>query len=155
MHETLSMIDLNLLQYKDQLQVRTDKKGTLVFDPVRKKWFLLQPEELVRQLFIIHCLKNKLTSLNHISVERQISINQLKRRYDIALHDKSGAPWLLVECKAPSVPISQKTMDQIAHYNFTLKVPYLIVTNGIETYGCVVDLENKRFEEIGELPDLG
>jgi len=89
-----------------------------------------------------------------MSVERRISVNNLQRRYDIALHDAHGNPWLLVECKAPSVPISQTTLDQIAHYNIALKVPYLIVTNGIDTFGCLVDFKEGSFEEIFSFPKL-
>ncbi len=89
-----------------------------------------------------------------MSIERQISVHNLHRRYDIALHDARGKPWLLVECKAPAIAISQKTMDQIAQYNIVLQVPYLIVTNGIDTYGCHVDLKEKSVEEIFEMPSM-
>ncbi len=148
------MLHLDLLQYKDQLQTRSENNTTRIFDPVRRTWVLLQPEELVRQLFIYYCISTNLSSVNTMSIERQISVNDLHRRYDIALHDAHGAPWLLVECKAPTVPVSQKTMDQIAQYNIALQVPFLIITNGIDTYGCRIDFDNKSFEEIFEMPDL-
>jgi type I restriction and modification enzyme subunit R-like protein len=146
------MIHLDLLRYKDQLQIRTEQDNTRIFDPVRRRWILFQPEELVRQLFIHYCVSSKLCSINNMSVERQISVNDLHRRYDIALHNSQGEPWLLVECKAPTVPVSQKSMDQIAHYNIVLRVPYLIVTNGIDTFGCHVDFTQKSFVEIFEMP---
>jgi len=146
------MIHLDLLQNKDQLKTRTEKGIKRIFDPVRRKWILLQPEEVVRQLFIHYCISNNYCSINNMSIERQISVNDLHRRYDIALHNSRGEPWLLVECKAPSIPVSQKTMDQIAHYNIALRVPYLIVTNGIDTFGCQVDFGRKSFEEIFEFP---
>jgi Type I restriction enzyme R protein N terminus (HSDR_N) len=147
-------MDLDLLKYKDQLRTRADKDHIRIFDPVRKRWVLLQPEELVRQLFIHYCISSKLCTANNMSIERQISVNNLHRRYDIALHDSQGDPWLLVECKAPAIAISQKTMDQIANYNIVLQVPYLIVTNGIDTFGCHVDLKEKLVAEIYEMPTI-
>ena len=146
------MIHLDLLQYKDQLKTRSENNVTHIFDPVRKRWLVLKPEELVRQLFIQYCISNRICSINKISVERQIAVNDVQRRYDIALHDSKGDPWLLVECKAPAVTVSQKTLDQIARYNVALQVPYLIITNGIDTFGCRVDLKDKSFEEIFDLP---
>ena len=143
---------LDLLKYKDQLRTRSENDIAHIFDPVRNKWLVLQPEELVRQLFIQYCISNNICSIAKMSVERQISANDLQWRYDIALHDDKGYPWLLVECKAPDVPVTQKTLDQISRYNIVLKVPYLIVTNGIDTYGCRVDFAKKSFEEIFEFP---
>lgn len=148
------MLELNLLQYKDQLRSRKNESGEpQLWDPVRKTWLILQPEELVRQLFIQFCVSNKITSVSRISVEREIKVNALRRRYDIAIHDNTGHPWLLVECKAPGFRLDQSVMDQIALYNMELRVPYLIVTNGIESHGFHIHFDSRSFEPIQAFPE--
>jgi hypothetical protein len=105
-----------------------DKDGKrYVFDIIRKKYILLTPEEEVRQ-FIIQLM---ITDFHYpkaaISVEKSFQLNQRRKRYDIVVY-QSEKPWLLVECKAPSVNISQSTFEQAGYYNLELKVPYLFIT---------------------------
>jgi len=90
---------------------------------------------------------------NRIAVEKSLTINELPKRFDLLIYDKNTHPYLLVECKAPEVKINQKTFDQISQYNFQLKVPFLLVTNGITTYCCQMDYEKKTFEFISNIPD--
>ncbi len=147
------MISLDLLTYQPFLKIKKEEKKQFLFCPIRKKYLVLQPEELVRQLLLIYFVKEKEYSLARIAVEKALTINELHRRFDVLIYDKNAQPYLLVECKAPKVKISQTTFEQIAQYNLELKVPFLLVTNGITTYCCKMDYENQSYEFLEKIPD--
>ena len=147
-------IDLDMLAYRSKLNSRSGPDGTFVFDPVRKKWVTLTREEFVRQLFILFLMDNEICPAKLISVERQITLGEKIMRYDLALYSNEGVPWMLIECKAPEVPLSQDTVEQAARYNLQLRVPVLAITNGQHTYCCRIDLENGRWEQLDHIPDL-
>jgi len=147
------MIDLNLHKYKDQLKIKKEGKTVLIFDLIRKKYLVLQPEELVRQLFILHLMEIGYP-IEKIQVEKGLNINGLRRRFDIVVYDKAFLPYLLIECKSHTVPISQDTFDQIANYNIELRAPYLMVSNGVQTYCCGLDFENKEINHLDSVPLL-
>ena len=126
----------------------------MVFDPVRKQWVSLTPEELVRQLLILHVLEQKICPAGLIAVEKKIVVNERERRYDLALHDQQGDPWLVAECKAPEIPLTQQVLDQIARYNLTLQVPYLLVTNGLQSLCYQIDHGNRQWRQIDHIPSL-
>jgi len=140
------MLQLNLLQYKDRLKVKTVKRKKYIYDPIRKKYLVLQPEEVVRQLILEHLISTLKYNHNRISVEKSLRVNTLLKRCDILIYDKAMNPWLLVECKAPEVPISQATFEQIARYNLPLKVDYLFVTNGIQSYCCKMNYVDESWD---------
>ena len=145
------MIDINLHQYKDQLKLKKEGKTTWIFDVIRKKYLVLQPEELVRQL-LVHHLVDIGYPIEKIQVEKGLDINGLRRRFDIVVYDKHFFPYLLIECKSHTVSISQDTFDQIAHYNIQLRAPYLLVTNGVQTYSCSLNFDSKKIEHLTEVP---
>ncbi len=147
-------MDIDLYDQRENLETRVANGVTQIFCLVRKTWMTLSPEEVVRQLFILYCINEVSFSLALISVEKSITVNQLTRRYDIVLHDRQAAPYILVECKAPHVPIDQAVLRQATQYNTTLTAPYLIVTNGIMTYGFGIDHEEQSFSAIDQMPDL-
>ena len=144
-------IELNLLEYKPKLKLRKDKK---IFDAIRKKWLVVTPEELVRQLLLIYLMEEKDFPKNKINVEKQILVNNKYKRFDILVYSKQTQPILLVECKAPNIPIDEMVLDQIARYNMVLKVNFLIMTNGIDTLCCQVDYEKETFEILNEIPNF-
>ncbi len=146
------MIDLELMQYKDLLQVKKIEGKAYLFDPLRKKWLVLQPEELVRQLFVQYLLHAKDYNHTRIKVEKSLKVNQLNRRCDLLIYDSDVRPFLMVECKAPQVGITQETFRQIAWYNLPLQVPFLAVTNGRQTYCCAMNYEEKSFHYLEEIP---
>ena len=146
------MINIDLLNYRDFLNTRKENDMTLIFCEVRKKWVVLTPEEVVRQLFILHCTREKIYPIAHFSVEKSIMVNNLPRRYDLAVHDREGRPNLLVECKAPHITLDQDAVDQLARYNLTMSVRYLIVTNGMSTVGFEIDHINSNYKSIDYLP---
>ncbi|MBK8627086.1 MAG: type I restriction enzyme HsdR N-terminal domain-containing protein [Saprospiraceae bacterium] len=132
----------------------TKEKGgkKYIFDNIRKKYLVLQPEEFVRQLciaWLIHTGINR----NNIQVEKAININGLLRRFDIVVYDKSIKPYILVECKSPDVTIDQATFDQISAYQVALNAPYLMVTNGVKSYITQLNHVEKTFYFFDAMPD--
>lgn len=125
-----------------------------IFDDARKKYYQITPEEWVRQNCIHFLRDQKHFPISLISVERSINMNGQKLRYDLVGFSKKAKPVLLVECKAPEVKITQQTFDQIAVYNLELKVPFLMVTNGLEHYYCRMDFEKNRYLFLEELPEF-
>jgi hypothetical protein len=144
------MEQLNFPSYAFTLKNKENK--TYILDLIRKKNLLLTPEEWVRQ----HCINFLNSELGYpkslINVEKQIKIHGKLKRYDIVVYTPQGSVNILVECKAPSILISQHTFDQIAQYNMTLNSMYLMLTNGKEHYFCFMDFENKTYRFISELP---
>jgi hypothetical protein len=87
-----------------------------------------------------------------MGIEKQLTWNGLKKRTDIVVYNKALQPYIIVECKAPSVKITQTTFDQIARYNLALNAKYLMITNGLEHYYCQMDHENETYHFLKELP---
>jgi len=145
------MQELNFPSYSFRLKASENK--TLIFDIVRKKYVVLTPEEWVRQ-HVIHFLHTeKKYPLSLMAIEKQLKINSLIKRTDIVVYNREGKPKIIIECKAPSVPISQGTFDQIARYNLQLESTFLMVTNGLDHYFCVMDHENTTYVFLKDLPD--
>ncbi|WP_298143614.1 type I restriction enzyme HsdR N-terminal domain-containing protein [Flavobacterium sp.] len=138
-----------------QFRFKNSENKTLIFDPIRKKFIVLTPEEWVRQHVIALLQTHYQIPTTLISVERQLKINQLIKRFDLVVFNKNGSIFLLVECKAPEIPIKQDTFDQIARYNLHVQAQHLFVTNGLEHYFCKLDYERERFELIPDLPAFG
>lgn len=124
-----------------------------IFDVLRKKFILLTPEEWVRQHTVHFLLEEKKIPKQLLNVEKTLKINDLTKRYDVVAYNPDGSIKLLVECKAPSIKISQATFDQIARYNLVLKAEYLMVTNGMAHYFCQMDYEAEKYYFLKELPD--
>jgi hypothetical protein len=125
-----------------------------IFDEIRKKFILLTPEEWVRQHVVQFLLQEKNYPKSHINVEKLIKINDLNKRYDIVVYQPNGELFLLIECKAPEVKITQNTFDQIARYNLVLNAKYLMVSNGLNHYFCKMDFENEKYVFLEELPSF-
>ena len=132
---------------------KNSENKVAIFDEIRKKFMLLTPEEWVRQHTVQFLLQDKKFPKSYINVEKLIKINDLSKRYDVVVFQPNGEIFLLIECKAPEVPISQNTFDQIARYNLVLKAKYLMVTNGLNHYFCQMDFENEKYIFLKELPE--
>lgn len=119
------------------LKVKKDKGKVYIFDIIRKKYVVLTPEEWVRQHFI-HYLTNKLEYPKTLfKIESSLSYNQLQKRSDILVHNREGKAWMLVECKAPEIRLTQKAFNQVAVYNMSIGAKYLVVTNGMIVFCCL------------------
>ena len=143
---------LNFPEYN--FKVKTIENANYVFDIIRKKYVLLTPEEWVRQHLLYYLIHEKKYPASLISLEKGLTVNGLKKRFDLLAFDKNGQPQLLAECKAPEIKLTQKVFDQIANYNMKFKVRFLLVTNGLQHSMCEFDADFKSYKFIKEIPEL-
>ncbi len=146
------MQQLNFPEYT--FRFKNSENKVSIFDEIRKKFIILNPEEWVRQHVVQFLIIEKKYPKSYINVEKVLKINELTKRYDIVIFDSEGKIHLLVECKAPEIKINQTTFDQIARYNLTLKAKYLMVTNGLNNYFCKMDFENEQYIFLESLPEF-
>lgn len=142
---------LNFPQF--QFRFKNSENNVAVFDVIRRKFVILQPEEWVRQNCVHYLIEYKKFPKSLINVEKKLTINGLTKRYDVVIFNPDGTIYLIVECKAPKININQSTFDQIARYNLQLKADFLMVTNGINHYYCKMDYENERYVFLKDFPD--
>ena len=145
------MKKLNFPTYS--FRFKSSENKISIFDSIRKKFVILQPEEWVRQHCVQYLITNKGYPKSLINVEKELIVNNLKKRYDIVIYNSDGSIHVIVECKAPSITINQKTFDQIAQYNLVLNASYLMVTNGLNHYYCQMDFENERYNFLKNIPE--
>ena len=146
------MQNLNFPSYN--FRFKNSENKVSIFDDIRKKFIILTPEEWVRQHTVQFLLQEKKYPKSYLNVEKLIKVNDLNKRYDIVVFNPNGELFLLIECKAPEVKITQDTFDQIARYNLKLKANYLMVTNGVNHYFCQMDCEKEEYIFLAELPDF-
>ncbi|UMB54981.1 type I restriction enzyme HsdR N-terminal domain-containing protein [Lutibacter sp. A64] len=146
------MQQLNLPTYK--FRIKSSENKFFIFDIIRKKHVVLTPEEWVRQHYVWFLIEEKKYPISLIAVEKKLTINKLTKRTDILIFDTNGNPDIIVECKAPSVKITQETFDQIARYNLKLKANYLIITNGLEHFYCKMNFENECYDFLKTIPSF-
>ena len=142
---------LNLPFY--QFKYGEEKGQPTIFDPNRKKYLLLTPEEWVRQNFIQFLVNEKNYPASRIQLETKLQLKSVWKRTDAVVYGKRMQPQAIIECKAPDVKISQAAFDQIGVYNSALKVEYLFVTNGKEHYCCRMNYGDKSYEFLDGIPD--
>ncbi|MDH7912392.1 type I restriction enzyme HsdR N-terminal domain-containing protein [Winogradskyella sp. SYSU M77433] len=143
----------NLNFPKFDYRLKSTENKVSIFDVIRKKFIVLQPEEWVRQHCVHYLINHKKYPQSLINVEKELIINGLKKRYDIVIFNSDGSIHLIVECKAPSININQLTFDQIARYNLVLDATYLMVTNGINHYYCEMDMKAEAYSFLRDIPD--
>ena len=131
---------------KFSFRFKNSENKVSIFDAIRKKFVILQPEEWVRQHCVHYLIEVKGYPKSLINVEKELKINDLKKRYDIVVFNPNGSIHLIVECKAPKIKISQDTFDQVARYNLALKASFLMVTNGLNHYYCVMNFETEKYD---------
>ncbi|MCP1994700.1 type I restriction enzyme HsdR N-terminal domain-containing protein [Flavobacterium sp. HSC-61S13] len=135
-----------------EFRFKNTKNKLAIFDIIRKKFIQLTPEEWVRQHLVHDLIFNKNYPQQLINVEKVIKINDLTKRYDVVVFKPNGEIFLLVECKAPEVKITQSTFDQIARYNLLLQADLLYISNGLNHYFCQMDFELEKYHFLSELP---
>jgi hypothetical protein len=144
------MENLNFPGYR--FRFKNSENKSLIFDVIRKKFVVFQPEEWVRQHVVHYLLEEKGYPRSLINVEKQIRVNSLPKRFDIVVFTPGGDIQILVECKAPEVRITKDAFDQIARYNLDLKARFLMVTNGLNHYFCQIDYDNASYIFLEDLP---
>lgn len=132
-------------------RIRKQDSGEKIFDPLRKKWVVLTPEEWVRQNFIQFMVSKKKYPPSMVAVEREIKLGEMKKRFDVLVFNSQHEPWLMVECKAMDIQLDENVLQQALRYNISIPVSFIIITNGNYTMGWQRG-ETGLFE-INELPD--
>lgn len=116
------------------LKIKKEEGKTVVFDPVRKKWLVLTPEEHVRQYMLQYMIEKAGYPTSLIAIEKKIDCGPVIKRFDIVVYNRNHTPWLLVECKAPEVPIDDKTLQQLLNYQRNLQSSFWLISNGHTTH---------------------
>jgi predicted type IV restriction endonuclease len=144
------MQQLNFPAY--HFRFKNSENKVAIFDEIRKKFIILTPEEWVRQHVIRFLLLERKYPKSLINVEKVLKVNGLRKRYDVVVFNPDGSIFILIECKAPEIKVSQSTFDQIARYNMTMKAQYLMLTNGLNHYFCQMDFDEEKYHFLTELP---
>lgn len=114
------------------IRLKQDEKQQLfVFDVIRKKWLILTPEEWVRQHVVNYLITEKNYPTSLISLEKEVILNGTKKRYDIVVFDKQMQPVIIVECKAPEIPLTEQVLEQALRYDLVLNGQFILITNGL------------------------
>lgn len=142
---------LNFPPYPFKLKQEAGK--TYIFDELRKRFLLLTPEEWVRQHLVKFLIEEKKYPRTLIKLEGGLKLNEQQKRSDILVFNLKGEKRMLLECKAPSVKISQATFDQIARYNFVHRVQWLVVSNGLQHFCCEISFKDQSYRYMGAVPD--
>ncbi len=121
-----------------------------IFDAIRRKWLLLTPEEWVRQNFVSYLLRSCRYPSALIALEKLIVVGELKKRFDILVYGRDHQPWMMVECKASSVPLDESVLHQLLRYHLALPAGILVITNGSESYAW--EKKEGNLHELAELP---
>ena len=145
------MTELNLPKYN--MRISRDRNNNIkIFDSIRKKFVSLTPEEYVRQHFTKWLINYLHYPMGLIANEVKISLNSTIKRCDTIVYSNTGDPMMIIEYKAPHISINQNVFDQIVRYNMVLKTKYLVVSNGMQHYCCIIDYENNSYQFIPHIP---
>lgn len=151
--KVIKMYKLSLPEYNFACKKINDVD--FLFDIIRKKYVKITPEEWVRQHIVHFLITEKKYPASLIGVEVSLTYNKMQKRADIVCYNSQAQPLVLIECKAPSITITQSVFEQIATYNAIFKVPYLVVSNGIAHYACTINYEEKSFLFLKDIPSYG
>ncbi|MBQ1773698.1 MAG: type I restriction enzyme HsdR N-terminal domain-containing protein [Prevotella sp.] len=124
-----------------------------VFDPLRRRFVALTPEEWVRQHFVNYLVQHLHYPAGLMANEVELTVGDKHLRCDTLLYNKDMQPQMIIEYKAPHIALSQKVFDQITAYNLLLHVDYLVVSNGMEHLCCQMDYDNRRYVFLHDIPD--
>ena len=145
------MYSLNLPSYPIKIKEKGEKQ--LIFDFLRRKYVALTPEEWVRQHFVHFLVEHKGYPQALLANEVELKVGEKKLRCDTLLYNRDLKPRMIIEYKAPTIQLQQKTFDQISAYNLLLKVDYLVISNGLQHYCCKMDYTQQRYSFLEQLPD--
>ena len=125
-----------------------------IFDIIRKKYVILTPEEWVRQNFIHFLIESRQYPKALIKLEFGVKYNELAGRSDITVFDRKGEIFMLVECKAPHIAVSNEVFAQASRYNIRLKAKYMVVTNGLLHFCCCINQAEKKYDFLEDIPSF-
>ena len=145
------MYSLNLPSF--DAKIREIERGLQIFDPLRRKYVALTPEEWVRQHFVHYLIAEKKYPASLIANEAGIKLHSLTRICDTVIYNQQLEPMMIVEYKETRVPITREVFDQVVRYNSVLKVPYIVVSNGLKHYCGRMDYVKQDYEYLTEIPE--
>ena len=125
------MIKIEYPAYSFRIKKSDNKE--LIFDELRKSWLRLTPEEWVRQNFVRYLVLVKKYPQSLIAIEKEIWLGEMKKRFDILVYNRDHHPWMMIECKAADVPLSEEVLQQVLRYHISVPVQYIVITNGRAT----------------------
>lgn len=133
-------------------RIRKENNKDWLFDPLRKKWLLLTPEEWVRQNFVQYLVQIKKYPSTLIALEKEILLGELKKRFDILVYDRGHKPWMIIECKETNTRLDNAVLEQALRYNISVPVSFIVITNG--AYAIAWEKKGNQLKIINELPLL-
>ena len=145
------MSELNLPAY--DVRMRGTREKPEIFDFLRKKYVALTPEEWIRQHFTQWLVEHKGYPKGLLGNEIMLKCGEKVLRCDSILYDKDAQAQMIIEYKAPTVSLTQRVFDQISAYNLLLHVDYLVVSNGLQHYCCLMDYERRSYTFLKAMPD--
>ncbi|HYM93247.1 MAG TPA: type I restriction enzyme HsdR N-terminal domain-containing protein [Chitinophagaceae bacterium] len=141
-----------VINYPDPVfQTKKENGKEFIFDKIRRQWIMLTEEEWVRQNFVQLLIQVKNYPASLIAIEKEIQLGELKKRFDILVYDKTHQPWMIIECKGPHVTLVDAVLHQALRYNISVPVPFIIITNGNQTFGW--EKKENDLRVISYLPD--
>ena len=134
-----------------QFRIKKEGEKPYIFDGIRKAWLLLTEEEWVRQNFVNYLVAEMKYPSTMIALEKEIVLNDLRKRFDVLVYNKEHKPWMMIECKAPEVLLNEEVLQQVLRYNISVPVAYILITNGHATVGW--KKEGSELKLLERLPD--
>lgn len=131
-------------------RIKKENDKDMLFDPLRKKWLVLTPEEWVRQNFVQYLIQVKKYPVALIALEKEIWLGELKKRFDILIYNNDHQPWMIVECKSGTITLNDETLQQALRYNISVPVEFIIITNGHYSFGW--QKKDAQLNSITEMP---
>jgi hypothetical protein len=142
------------IEYPEYLpKIKTVHNKEQVFDPFRKKWILLTPEEWVRQNFLQYLVQKLQYPVSLIAIEKEICVGDVKKRFDVVVYGPDTKPFMVIECKEMNVPLSAAVLHQALRYNTHMQARFIVITNG--SYCFAFERIGDAFEEMESIPAFG
>ena len=135
-----------------QFNTKLENNTELIFDPFRKRWLMLTPEEWVRQNILQYITQIKLYPPSLIAIEKEFQLGELRKRCDVVVYDRNALPWMIIECKEMNTSLNNRVLEQVLRYHIALPAKYLLITNG--KYCFAFEKKNNRFYEVDTMPDF-
>ena len=135
-----------------EFRIRQDGTRQSIFDPFRKKYVALSPEEWVRQHLARYLVEEKQVPAGLVSLEAWVKVVNENKRYDLVVFSNKAVPLLVAEVKAPGVKIDRPVIDQAMRYNHSLKAPFILISNGLRHFCFQFDYATRQFELSPSIP---
>lgn len=152
--QQLQELDIDIQKFKPSLVFQTFEGIKKIRCSIRNKYLVIQPEELIRQLWILFLIEECKVSAKLMRVEKQITVFGKRRRFDLILYNNNHQPFVLLEFKSFQIKLTNSTFEQISLYNQELKIPKLIISNGIKHHAASIDFRNSSYKMEYTIEDI-